>query len=98
MERVISLLKEDTHMMRKLSIQEILAGTAAGHPQSAGVMDVIPLIARSGSSGHYPMDQFAAPALEVSTRGYGNVYLKVRADADRPTIAPTGAGWVTRRA
>ena len=68
-----------------LTIAEILRGTGVGATQSAGQMQVIPLLGEDD-------DTFAPPTIEVGTSTYGSVLL--RNDADRPTIVPPGAGWV----
>ena len=68
-----------------LTIAEILRGTGVGAVQSAGQMQVIPLLGDDD-------DTFAPPDLEVGTSHYGTVLL--RNDSDRPTIVPPGAGWV----
>lgn len=71
--------------MRTLTIEEILRGTGPGPAQSAGQMAVIPLLGEDS-------DTFSPPDLEVGTGGYGTVLL--RNESDRPTVVPTGAGWV----
>jgi hypothetical protein len=71
--------------MMSLTVEEILRGTGPGLPQSAGQMQLIPLVGDDDES-------FAPPVLEVGTAGYGSVVL--RNDSDRPTIVPPGAGWV----
>lgn len=71
--------------MMSLTVDEILRGTGPGLTQSAGAMQVIPLL---GEDNH----TFASPELEVGTTGYGSVSL--RNDSDRPTVVPPGAGWV----
>jgi hypothetical protein len=53
-------------------------------------MSVIPLL----SDGHED-DTFAPPDIEAGTRDYGSV--RVRNRADRPTIVPTGAAWISRQ-
>jgi hypothetical protein len=68
-----------------LSVSDILRGTGAGATQSAGQMQVVPLIGEDDAT-------FAPPVLEVGTSGYGSVIL--RNDSDRPVIVPPGAGWV----
>ncbi len=68
-----------------LTVHEILRGTGVGHVQSAGLMQVIPILGEDD-------DTFAPPELTVGTSGYGTVLL--RNDSDRPTIVPTAAGWV----
>jgi hypothetical protein len=71
--------------MMSLTIEEILRGTGPGRAQSAGQMQVIPLLGEDDET-------FAPPTLEVGTTGYGSVHL--RNESDRPTVVPTGAGWV----
>jgi hypothetical protein len=68
-----------------ITVREILQGTGAGPTQSAGQMQVVPILGDDD-------ERFAPPAVEVGTAGYGSVVL--RNDADRPTIVPPGAGWV----
>lgn len=68
-----------------LTIAEILRGTGVGAVQSAGQMQVIPLLGDDDYT-------FAPPELEVGTTTYGTVLL--RNDSNRPTIVPPGAGWV----
>lgn len=72
-------------MSTKLHLHDILAGTALGPVQSAGVMQVIPLLGDDAAA-------IAPPAVEVGTRAYGSVEL--RNHADLPTLVPHGAGWV----
>jgi len=71
-----------------LTVEEILAGTGTGSMQSVGQMQVIPVLGDDD-------DSLAPPDLAVSTSDYGTVEL--RNEADRPTVVPTGAGWVTRQ-
>jgi hypothetical protein len=71
-----------------LTVEEILAGTGTGSMQSVGPMQVIPVLGDDD-------DSLAPPDLSVSTSNYGTVEL--RNDADRPTVVPTGAGWVTNQ-
>lgn len=68
-----------------ITVSEILRGTGPGAPQSAGQMQVVPLLGDDDPT-------FAPPELEVGTAGYGSVVL--RNDGDRPVIVPPGAGWV----
>lgn len=68
-----------------LTVSEILRGTGAGAIQSAGQMQVVPLLGDDDPT-------FAPPVLEVGTSGYGSVVL--RNDGDRPIIVPPGAAWV----
>jgi hypothetical protein len=72
-------------MTLSIQLRDILCDTALGPVQSAGAMQVIPLLGDD--------DAFLAPpAVEVGTRTYGTVEL--RNHADRPTLVPHGAGWV----
>lgn len=68
-----------------MTVSEILRGIGFGAPQSAGQMQVVPLLGDDDPT-------FAPPQLEVGTAGYGSVVL--RNDGDRPVIVPPGAGWV----
>jgi hypothetical protein len=68
-----------------ITVSEILRGTGAGAPQSAGQMQVVPLLGEDDTT-------FAPPVLEVGTSSYGSVVL--RNDGDRPIIVPPGAAWV----
>lgn len=73
--------------MPNLTVEQILAGTTTGRLQAVGQMAIIPLLGDGD-------DTFAPPTdLEAGTRNYGTV--DVRNRADRPTIVPTGAAWVT---
>lgn len=74
---------------RQLTVEEILNGTGLGRIQSVGHMSVIPLV----DEGDAQDDTFAPPYFNASTRGYGSVGVENR--SDRPTIVPTGTGWVT---
>jgi len=76
-----------------LTVEQILAGTTLGRSQTVGHMEVIPIIPDSSGSVD---DTFAPPDITAATQGYGNV--RMTNDEDRPTIAPTGAGWVTPQA
>jgi hypothetical protein len=71
--------------MMSITIAEILRGTGTGPAQSAGQMQVVPILGDDD-------DRFAPPSIEVGTAGYGTLIL--RNDSDRPTIVPPGAGWV----
>ncbi|APR81811.1 Hypothetical protein A7982_07160 [Minicystis rosea] len=71
--------------MMSLTVDEILRGTGPGLAQSAGPMQMIPLLGEDD-------DTFAPPEIEVGTTGYGSVHL--RNHSDRPTLVPPGAGWV----
>jgi hypothetical protein len=76
--------------MRSLTVDDILGGVALGDVQSAGAMQVVPLL-----GDDLPVD-LAPPRLCVSTQSYGTV--KLRNDSDRPTLVPTSAGWVVKQA
>jgi hypothetical protein len=69
----------------RMTVSEILRGTAASATQSAGHMQVVPLLGDDDPT-------FAPPVIEVGTSGYGSVLL--RNDSARPVIVPPGAGWV----
>lgn len=70
-----------------LTVEDILNGTRTGRMQSVGHMGVIPIL-DDGSED----DTFAPPDVRAGTTSYGVV--DVENPADRPTIIPTGAGWV----
>jgi hypothetical protein len=76
-----------------ITIEEILRGVGLGRVQSVGHMGVIPLVDEDGSAQD---DSFAPPDVGVDNRNYGSV--NIHNEADRPTIVPTGAGWITKRA
>jgi len=71
-----------------MNIEKILDRTSLGRIQSAGHMQLIPILGDDDAS-------FAPPVLQVGTCRYGSVMLKN--DADRPTIVPPGAGWVVQQ-
>ena len=73
------------------TIDQILAGTRMGSVQSVGVMDVLPII----DTGGVQDEGFAPPRFSSGTRNYGSVRVQ-NLDASRPTIVPTGSGFVTR--
>lgn len=75
-----------------LTLAQILAGCSAGRLQSVGQMGVIPIV----DDGDGQDETFAPPGFEAGTRGYGTV--SVRNTADRATILPTGAAFVTPEA
>jgi hypothetical protein len=75
---------------RNLTIEQILAGTRHGRTQSVGQMSVIPILDDAGVQD----DDFGPPDFDIYTPDYGTV--EVRNGSDRPTIVPTGAGWVTQ--
>jgi hypothetical protein len=68
-----------------LTIDMILHGTGLGDVQSAGAMQVVPILGDDSPT-------FAPPELEIGTRGYGTVLL--RNTNDKPTIVPGGSGWI----
>ncbi len=76
--------------MTTLTVEQILAGTTVGRLQSVGQMAVVPILDDQGGEGDSP---FAPPELEASTTSYGTLHVRNR--ADRPTIVPPGAAWVT---
>jgi hypothetical protein len=76
-------------MTTNLTVEQILAGTSRGRMQTVGQMQVIPILGDDD-------DAFDPPDFTVGTQDYGSVHL--RNDGDRPTIVPTGAGWVVRAA
>jgi len=78
-------------MTRNLTVEEILRGMGRGRTQTVGHMSVIPLI----DEGDAQDDDFAPPDFHVETSNYGTVQVR-NTDSTRPSIVPTGAGWVTR--
>ncbi len=76
-----------------LTVDQILAGTTTGRMQSVGQMSVIPLL----DAGNGQDETFAPPNFEAGTQGYGRVNAR-NTTADRPTIMPTGAAFVTPEA
>jgi len=74
--------------MSTLTVEQILAGTTHGRMQSVGQMQVIPLLGEDD-------DTFDPPEFEIGTQDYGSVRVENR--GDRPTIVPTGAGWVVKQ-
>lgn len=78
-------------MTPTLTVEQILAGTTLGRLQAVGPMAVVPILGDPSE----PDPGFAPPDLEVSVAGYGQ--LRIRNRADRPTIVPPGAAWVTRQ-
>lgn len=75
-----------------LTVEQILNGTELGRAQSVGQMEVIPIL---GSADAMDGD-FAPPNFAAGTQDYAHVELR-NMDPDRPTIAPVGAGWLTRQ-
>ena len=76
-----------------ITIEEILRGVGFGRTQSVGHMGVVPLVDGDGSCQD---ETFAPPDVGVSNDNYGSV--DIHNEQDRPTIVPTGAGWITKRA
>lgn len=74
-----------------LTVEEILKGTRFGRTQSVGHMEVIPILDDGGAD-----DTFAPPDFGVSNHNYGEVDV-TNESQDRPTILPTGTGWVTQQ-
>lgn len=74
-----------------ISVEDILRGTGIGSMQTVGQMQVIPILNEEDDD-----ETFAPPEFNINTSNYGTVNL--RNDADRPTIAPPGAGWVVKEA
>lgn len=75
----------------KISISEILRGCQTGRLQSVGFMQVVPLISEMND------DRFGLPtALEVETRGYGN--LVFTNPENKTTIIPSHAAYVVKQA
>jgi len=76
----------------QLTVKAILNGTGFGQVQSVGHMEVVPIL----DGGDASDASFAPPEFTVGTSDYGTV--RVSNDSpDRPTILPTGAGWVTKQ-
>lgn len=71
--------------MMSLTVEEILRGTGPAPAQSAGPMQLVPLVGEDD-------DSFAPAELQIGTVAYGSVHL--HNDSDRPVIVPPGAGWV----
>ena len=74
--------------MPAITIAEILAGRSVGDLQTVGQMQVIPIIGEDD-------DSWAPPDVESSNRSYGSMH--VENGADRRTINPPGAGFVTEQ-
>lgn len=72
-------------------IRAVLEGTTFGRPQSVGVMDVLPIVEDEDLQD----DGFAPPNFEAGTSEYGRVDVR-NLDPERPTIIPTGTGFVTK--
>lgn len=75
-----------------LTVEDILNGTRTGRMQSVGHMGVIPILDDGAED-----ESFAPPDLDINTSHYGTVNVRNRS-TDRPTIVPTGAGWVVQQA
>ena len=69
-------------------LRQVLDEVEPGRLQSVGHMQVIPLLGQDDLF-------FSPPDLLVGTTGYGSVCLSN--EAERPTVVPTGAGWVVRQ-
>lgn len=76
-----------------LTVNEILEGTRFGRTQSVGQMEVVPILDGGSASDN----TFAPPHFAAGTQDYSRVEVR-NLDADRPSITPTGAGWITRQA
>lgn len=76
---------------RRITVEELLNGTGLGRLQSVGQMGVIPIL----DDGDAQDTDFAPPDFNIGTSGYGTVDVD-NLNEERPTILPTGAGWVTR--
>ena len=76
--------------MERISVADILRGTGLGRMQSVGHMGVLPIIDIDGAQD----DTFAPPGVDVDNRSYGSV--NIYNDDPRPTIVPTGAGWMSK--
>ena len=74
-----------------ITVEDILRGVGLGRVQSVGHMGVVPLVDEDGSCQD---DHFGPPDVGVSNRNYGSV--DIHNETDRPTIVPTGAGWITK--
>jgi hypothetical protein len=72
-----------------LTVEQLLAGTNYGRPQTVGNMQIIPLLGDND-------DTFAPPDVATSSPDYGQV--KLYNDSDRPTILPHGATWIVKSA
>jgi len=77
-------------MSNNLTVEEILNGTRLGRTQTVGYMSVVPII----DDDDVQDNDFDPPDFDVTTSHYGSVNLRNRGDGI--TIAPTGAGWVTK--
>lgn len=73
-----------------LTVEEILQGTRLGRTQSVGHMEVIPIL----DDGDAADDTFAPPNFSAGTRDYGSIRVQ-NLDNERPTIVPTGSGFIT---
>ena len=77
---------------RQLTVEEILAGTTLGGMQSVGHMAVIPILDAGGAQD----DDWAPPDFSAGTSDYSNVRV-ANQDSDRPTIVPTGSGFISKQ-
>ena len=73
--------------MISLTIDDILRGTRLGAIQSAGAMQVVPVLGDD-------VAELAPPRVEVRTTAYGTIEL--RNPSELPTLVPTGAGWMVK--
>lgn len=80
--------------MPSLTVEQILNGTGLGRPQSVGQMEVVPILDDGGAASD---QMFAPPRFRAGTRGYSQVQVH-NTSRDRPTIVPTGAGFITTQA
>ena len=78
-------------MSKKLTMKKLLRGCEVGPMQSAGLMQVIPLLSDLED------DSFAAPDdLHVSTKNYGT--LEFENSGEKPALIPCHAGYVVKAA
>lgn len=75
-----------------LTVEEILKGTRFGRTQSVGHMEVIPIL----DEGEAADDTFAPPNFSAGTTDYGSIRVQ-NLDDDRPTIVPTGSGFISKQ-
>lgn len=76
-----------------LTVEAILNGTSFGQTQSAGQMEVIPILDDGAASDN----EWAPPISRVSVSNYGTVRAR-NADSERPTIMPMGSGFISPEA
>ena len=77
---------------RQLTVEEILNGTGLGGMQSVGQMAVIPILDEGGAQD----ESWAPPNFAAGTTDYSHIRVQNQ-DADRPTIVPTGTGFVSKQ-